>query len=110
MPAHEAATAFPFDMDGLDAYDAVILSDIGANTLLLHPDVWLQGKHRAQPAQALPRLTARRRRPDDDRRLFQFQGINGGARWHKTPVEEALPVTCLPSTTGSRCRRGSRSS
>ena len=27
---------------------------------------------------------------------FSFQGINGAARWHKTPVEEALPVTCLP--------------
>ena len=23
---------------------------------------------------------------------FSFQGINGGARWHKTPVEEVLPV------------------
>ena len=37
---------------------------------------------------------------------FSFQGINGAARWHKTPVEEALPVTCLPSTIGSRCPKG----
>ena len=27
---------------------------------------------------------------------YSFQGINGGARYHKTPVEEVLPVTCLP--------------
>ena len=27
---------------------------------------------------------------------FSFQGINGAARWHKTPVEQVLPVTCLP--------------
>ena len=26
---------------------------------------------------------------------YSFQGINGGARYHKTPVEEVLPVTCL---------------
>jgi uncharacterized membrane protein len=27
---------------------------------------------------------------------YSFQGINGGARYHKTPVEDVLPVTCLP--------------
>ena len=44
MKAHEAAADFPLTMKGLAAYDALILSDIGANTLLLHPDVWLHGK------------------------------------------------------------------
>ena len=27
---------------------------------------------------------------------FSFQGIDGRARWHRTAVEEALPVDCLP--------------
>ncbi|MEJ1937910.1 glutamine amidotransferase, partial [Nostoc sp. NIES-2111] len=27
---------------------------------------------------------------------FSFQGIDGKARWRATPIEEALPVTCLP--------------
>ena len=27
---------------------------------------------------------------------FSFQGIDGRARWRRTPVEAALPVTCLP--------------
>ncbi len=27
---------------------------------------------------------------------YSFQGINGGARFRNTPVEEVLPVTCLP--------------
>src|SRR3712207_4254565 len=44
MPAHEAASGFPLTMAALVAYDALILSDIGANTLLLHPDVWLHGR------------------------------------------------------------------
>ena len=26
---------------------------------------------------------------------FSFQGIDGKARWRNTPVEEALPVSCL---------------
>ncbi len=38
MPSHVAATRFPLTLDELNAYDVVILSDIGANTLLLHPD------------------------------------------------------------------------
>ena len=27
---------------------------------------------------------------------LSFQGIDGRARWHRTPVERALPVDCLP--------------
>ena len=27
---------------------------------------------------------------------YSFQGINGGARYHRTPIEEVLPVTCHP--------------
>ena len=27
---------------------------------------------------------------------YSFQGINGGARYHGTPVEEVLPVEILP--------------
>jgi uncharacterized membrane protein len=38
MPAHEAIEKLPFDLQGLNAYDAILLSDIGANSLLLHPN------------------------------------------------------------------------
>jgi uncharacterized membrane protein len=44
MPAHLVAANFPLTMDALESYQPVILSDIGSNTLLLHPDVWLHGK------------------------------------------------------------------
>src|SRR4051794_32491520 len=44
MKAHEAAAEFPLTREGLDAYAAVILSDLGSNTLLLHPDVWFKGQ------------------------------------------------------------------
>jgi len=43
MKAHDAATDFPSSLKGLQQYDAILLSDIGSNTLLLHPDVWLNG-------------------------------------------------------------------
>ena len=40
MPGHIAATKFPIDLADLRAFDVVILSDIGTNTLLLHPDTF----------------------------------------------------------------------
>jgi uncharacterized membrane protein len=96
MPSHEAATAFPMKLEDLQRYDVVILSDIGANTLLLHPDVWLSGK-------TVPnRLKLLREYVEKGGALFMiggylsFQGINGSARYGKTAVEEVLPVTCLP--------------
>ena len=43
MPAHEAANDFPFTVDDLN-YDVIILSDIGADSFLLHPKTWLHGE------------------------------------------------------------------
>lgn len=96
MPVHEAAEAFPSTIEGLRAYDAIILSDIGANTLLLPQSVWLHG----QPSPN--RLKLLRQWVSEGGGLVMiggyltFQGIDGRARWHRTPVEECLPVTCLP--------------
>jgi hypothetical protein len=74
MPAHDCAEKFPLSVEGLGAYAAVILSDLGANTLLLHPEVWLHGRPVAEPASRDPRLCRGRRRAGDDRRLFQLSG------------------------------------
>ncbi|MCT7376907.1 glutamine amidotransferase [Chelativorans salis] len=96
MPAHEAVEKFPFEMSGLDTYDVIILSDIGANSLLLPPAVWLHSR-------TVPnRLKLLRSWVEKGGNLlmvggyFSFQGIDGKARWRRTPVEDVLPVTCLP--------------
>ena len=39
MPSHVAARQFPATVAELQSYDAVVLSDIGANTLLLNMNV-----------------------------------------------------------------------
>lgn len=95
MPAHEAAEAFPTTAKGLDIYDVIILSDIGANTLLLHPDVWLRGERTPNRIKLLADWTQRGGGLIMIGGYFSFQGIDGKARWHKTAVEAALPVTCL---------------
>ena len=96
MPAHEAVDGFPTTPDGLSAFDAVLLSDIGANSLLLHPDVWLHGKTFPNRLKLLRDWTAAGGGLAMMGGYFSFQGIDGKARWRRTPVEDALPVTCLP--------------
>ena len=96
MPAHEAATRFPLTLEGLEQYGAVILSDLGSNTLLLHPDVWLTGKPIANRLKLLREYVRAGGGLMMIGGYYSFQGINGGARYHRTAVEEVLPVDCLP--------------
>ena len=96
QPAHVAARSFPDTAAELGAYGAVILSDIGANTLLLHPDTFERSVPRPD------RLAAIRGHVTGGGGLVMvggyltFQGIDGKARYAGTPVEAALPVTLLP--------------
>lgn len=97
LPAHLAAAEFPTDMEGLKSYDVVILSDVGANTLLLHPDTW--SRSRAMPN----RLDLLRDYIHEGGGLLMiggylsFTGLAGKANYRGTGVEMALPVTMLPT-------------
>lgn len=100
LPNHLAATQFPTSLEQLRAYDVVILSDIGANTLLLHPDTF-------ERSVAMPnRLALIRDYVEGGGGLVMvggyltFQGIDAKARYAGTPVEASLPVTLL--TTDDR--------
>jgi uncharacterized membrane protein len=95
MKAHDAASDFPLALEDLQAFDAVVLSDLGANTLLLHPEVWLHGRPVANRLQLLRSYVEAGGGLAMIGGYFSFQGINGAARWHRTPVEAVLPVTCL---------------
>ncbi len=96
MKAHEAVDAFPYEMEGLDAYDAIILSDIGSNSFLLPPEVWLHSRTVPNRLKLIKAWVERGGGLLMVGGYFSFQGIDGRARWRKTPVEDTLPVTCLP--------------
>ena len=95
MPSHEAAAGFPLNIDALSAFEVLLLSDIGANTLLLHPDVWLHGTPRPNRLKLIREWTSRGGGLAMIGGYLTFQGIDGKARWGRTAVEDALPVTCL---------------
>lgn len=96
MTAHDAVDKFPYDMAGLDEYDAIILSDIGANSLLLPPDVWLHSRTVPNRLKLIKAWVEKGGALLMVGGYFSFQGIDGKARWRRTPVEDTLPVTCLP--------------
>jgi uncharacterized membrane protein len=96
MPAHEAQREFPLRLEGLSAYDAIILSDIGSNTLLLHPDTWIRSQRTPNRLKLIRDYVRKGGALMMIGGYFSFQGINGGARYHGTPIEEVLPVDILP--------------
>jgi uncharacterized membrane protein len=96
MTAHEAVESFPFDMAGLDRWDVIILSDIGANSFLLPPAVWLRSETVPNRLRLIKGWVEKGGGLLMVGGYFSFQGIDGKARWRKTPVEDVLPVTCQP--------------
>lgn len=96
LPSHLAADQFPATPEELGRYDAVVLSDIGANTLLLSTDTFTK---------SIPmpnRLESLRAYVEGGGGLVMvggyltFNGIDGKARYGGSPVEEALPVMMIP--------------
>jgi hypothetical protein len=67
------ATDFPLTLEALRQWDAIILSDIGANTLLLHPDTWLKSRRTANRLTLIHDYVAAGG-ADDDWRLLQLPG------------------------------------
>ena len=93
LPNHVAATDFPDTAAALGAFDAVILSDIGANTLLLHPETFARSVPRPDRLAAIGEYVAAGGGLLMVGGYLTFAGIEGKARWAGTPVEDALPVT-----------------
>lgn len=96
LPNHLADTHFPNTADGLAAYEVILLSDIGSNTLLLHPDTWLRGKSTPNRLRLLKEWVNQGGGLAMCGGYYSFAGIYGAARYHRTPIEEVLPVSISP--------------
>lgn len=91
MPNYIAFREFPKTVEELRQFDVVILSDIGSNTLVLYPDLF-------KIPMGPNRLKTIRDYVKSGGGLIMAGGWNsfagelGIAKYHGTPVEEALPV------------------
>lgn len=93
--AHEISIRFPDEPDGLAQYDAVVLSDIGANSFLLTDEVFLRSER------SVNRLAMLRDYVTSGGGLLMvggymsFSGIDGRARFGMSPLASVLPVHML---------------
>jgi uncharacterized membrane protein len=96
MTGWDALAKFPETPEALKAYDVVILSDVDSDSIVLYPPA------RSTRAPMGPnRLKSIRDYVWQGGALAMiggyatFVGRHNAGNWHRTPVEEALPVDCL---------------
>ncbi|WP_248704764.1 glutamine amidotransferase [Curtobacterium sp. MWU13-2055] len=96
IPTHEAAVRFPETREDLDVFDVVVLSDIGANTLLLHPRVFNKGERRPNRLKLLAEWVRDGGGLMMAGGYMSFQGFGAKANYHRSPLEAVLPVQIHP--------------
>ena len=92
QPAHVAATDFPCELDEINKYDCVILSDIGTNTLLLHPETFSASRALPNRLELIEEYVMNGGGLVMIGGYLTFQGIDAKARYQGTAVEDVLPV------------------
>jgi uncharacterized membrane protein len=100
QPSHIAANAFPDSVDLLRSFDVVVLSDIGANTLLLPDRSYVRSERSGNRLHALADWVRSGGGLLMVGGYMTFQGIEGKAAYHGTAVDAVLPVAL--STTDDR--------
>jgi uncharacterized membrane protein len=90
----QVPTDFPERMEDLRRYDVVILSDVGANSLLFHPEMLSKSIRHPNRLKLIRDYVAQGGGLVMIGGWMSFAGIDGRARYHGTAVAEALPVTC----------------
>lgn len=93
QPSHIAANDFPTDTKRLAEFDVVILSDIGANTLLLPDRTAIHSQRTANRLSLIADFVANGGGLLMVGGYLTFQGIQAKGNYKGTPVEDVLPVT-----------------
>lgn len=97
QPAHVAARDFPSTVEELAKYQCVILSDIGANTLLLHPDTFARSKVLPNRLHAIRDYVAAGGGFVMVGGYLTFQGIDAKGQYQGSAIEDILPVNLMPN-------------
>lgn len=95
IPNHLAAEQFPFTMEELKRYDCIILSDIGANTLLLPPVTFAKSLKMPNRCNLLCDYVLAGGALLMVGGYLTFSGVDAKGKWHDTAVQKVLPVEVL---------------
>lgn len=95
MPSHIAAEKFPYNLEELKEYSCIVLSDIGADTLLIPSETFTQSKKMPNRCQLIKDYVLQGGALLMIGGYMTFNGIGGQGKWWATPVQDVLPVTLL---------------
>lgn len=95
MPSHVAANNFPASADELSAFDVILFSDIGSNTLLLSSATFARGQVTSNRLDVLCEWVRAGGGFGMIGGYLSFQGIDAKANYRNTSVAEILPVEML---------------
>lgn len=93
--AHEISGRFPTDRDALAEYDAVIVSDVGANSFLLTDETFLRSEVTTNRLVELAAYVEAGGGLVMVGGYLSFTGIDGRARYAQSPLADVLPVEML---------------
>lgn len=93
--AHEVSARFPTSLVQLQAYDSVVLSDIGSNSFLLTDGTFLRSEIGVNRLQLLAEYVAGGGGLVKVGGYMSFSGIDGRARYGMSPLAAVLPVKML---------------
>lgn len=106
QPSHVAAESFPDSVLALREFGAVVLSDIGSNTLLLHPSTFRKAEARPNRLEVIRSWVADGGALAMIGGYLSFQGIEGKANYRSTPLAEVLPVSLEPGDDREEAPQG----
>lgn len=92
MPNHKASAEFPSTMESLSRYDALFLSDIGSNTLLISDKTFIHSQCMPNRCDLIKNYVLGGGGFCMVGGYLSFSGIDGKARYGQTAVAEVLPV------------------
>lgn len=95
IPNHLATNDFPFTMEEIKEYDCIILSDIGANTLLLPTPTFTKSIKMPNRANLIRDYVMQGGSLLMIGGYLTFSGVDAKGKWHDTAVQEVLPVEIL---------------
>ncbi len=95
VPSHLIHEKLPSTAEGYDAFDVVIISDVGANSFQLAPVTFNQSVPTPDKTELLRGWVERGGAVVMIGGYLTFTGIDAKGRWAHAPLAAALPVTLL---------------
>lgn len=106
MPSHTAHFKFPHTVEELKQYNAVIFSDVGSNTLLLHPKMHYECVRMPNRLKVIKEYVIHGGGFLMCGGYMSYSGFEGKARYGMTPIADIMPVTILNYDDRVECPDG----